>query len=398
MATTMQLTRAWTGPALFSYGFRPFFLGAAVLAALLVGAWVPWLLGLVQVPSALPPVAWHQHELLFGFVPAVMAGFLLTAVPNWTGRLPVVGRPLIGLVALWIVGRVTLLVSLHLPAAAVALASLAFPIALVAVLAREILAGGNRRNLKVLVGVALLAIAQAFFHAELARSGEVLIADKLAVAAILMLVMIIGGRIVPSFTTNWLRRAGHGRMPASFDRFDMAAMGAAAGALAAWLAVTALPVIAPFAAALMVAAGVMQAIRLGRWAGERTFAEPLVTVLHVAFAFVPLGFLLIATGLAVEDAAWRSAGIHAWTTGAIGLMTLAVMTRATRGHTGKDLTAPASTVAIYGLSVVAALARISASLVPDAALALLGLAGGAWVAAFALFVAAYGPLLVKPRI
>ncbi len=140
MATTMQLTRAWTGPALFSYGFRPFFLGAAVLAALLVGAWVPWLLGLVQVPSALPPVAWHQHELLFGFVPAVMAGFLLTAVPNWTGRLPVVGRPLIGLVALWIVGRVTLLVSLHLPAAAVALASLAFPIALVAVLAREILA------------------------------------------------------------------------------------------------------------------------------------------------------------------------------------------------------------------------------------------------------------------
>ncbi len=225
-----------------------------------------------------------------------------------------------------------------------------------------------------------------------------LIADKLAVAAILMLVMIIGGRIVPSFTTNWLRRAGHGRMPASFDRFDMAAMGAAAGALAAWLAVTALPVIAPFAAALMVAAGVMQAIRLGRWAGERTFAEPLVTVLHVAFAFVPLGFLLIATGLAMEDAAWRSAGIHAWTTGAIGLMTLAVMTRATRGHTGKDLTAPASTVAIYGLSVVAALARISASLVPDAALALLGLAGGAWVAAFALFVAAYGPLLVKPRI
>ncbi len=150
--------------ALFSYGFRPFFLGGGGAGGPAGRRLGPWLLGLVQVPSALPPVAWHQHELLFGFVPAVMAGFLLTAVPNWTGRLPVVGRPLIGLVALWIVGRVTLLVSLHLPAAAVALASLAFPIALVAVLAREILAGGNRRNLKVLVGVALLAIAQAFFH------------------------------------------------------------------------------------------------------------------------------------------------------------------------------------------------------------------------------------------
>ncbi len=139
-------------------------------------------------------------------------------------------------------------------------------------------------------------------------------------------------------------------MPASFDRFDMVAMGAAAGALAAWLAVTALPVIAPFAAALMVAAGVMQAIRLGRWAGERTFAEPLVTVLHVGFAFVPLGFLLIATGLVLQDAAWRSAGIHAWTTGAIGLMTLAVMTRATRGHTARTSPPPLDGRDLWALS------------------------------------------------
>lgn len=395
MATTTQLQRAWNGSALFSYGFRPFFLSAAVLAALLVGAWVPWLLGFLAIPSALPPVAWHQHELLFGFVPAVMAGFLLTAVPNWTGRLPVVGRPLMALFGLWTAGRLAILVSLHLHPGVVAAIVLAFPLALVAILAREILAGGTGRNLKVLAVVGILAAAQLLFHVEIARQGHTLYADRLAVAAILMLVMIVGGRIVASFTVNWLKRENPGRLPATFGRFDMTAMAVAGVAMLLWVLSVGLPALERFAGLAMVLAGAVQAVRLMRWAGDRTLAEPLVTVLHVAFAFVPVGFVLLGMGLLIADAPLRSAGLHAWTTGAVGLMTLAVMTRATRGHTGQDLTAPPSTVAIYGLAFAAAILRIAAALAGPASLSLMGLAGLAWVGAFFLFAVEYGPALLK---
>jgi uncharacterized protein involved in response to NO len=397
MATTMQQHRAWTGPALFSYGFRPFFLSAAVLAALLIGAWVPVLLGLLTLPGALPPVAWHQHELLFGFVPAVVAGFLLTAVPNWTGRLPVVGRPLIALYALWLVGRLAILASGHLHAAAVAGLALAFPAALAATLAREIVAGGNWRNLKVLAGVGMLAAAQLLFHVEITLQGHALFADRLAVAAILMLVMIVGGRIVPSFTLNWLKRENPGRLPANFGRFDMAAMALAGLALSLWVIAAGRPALEPAAGLAMVLAGATQAVRLTRWAGARTLAEPLVTVLHVGFAFVPVGFALLGAGLLIGDAPLRTAGVHGWTTGAIGLMTLAVMTRATRGHTGQVLTAPPATVVIYVLALAAALLRIAAALVAPASLPLMALAGVAWVAAFSLFAVVYGPLLVRRR-
>jgi uncharacterized protein involved in response to NO len=397
MATTMDLQRAWSGPALFSYGFRPFFLSAAVLAALLVAAWVPWLFGFGVLPGALPPVAWHQHELLFGFVPAVVAGFLLTAVPNWTGRLPVVGRPLIVLYALWIAGRLVILGSAHLHPVAVAAISLAFPLALLATLAREILASGNRRNLKVLAGVGMLAAAQLVFHVEVGRQGHALLADRLAVGATVMLVMIVGGRIVPSFTVNWLKRENPGRLPVPFGRFDMAAMVGAGAALVLWILSAGLPALEPVAGAAMLLAGSAQAARLMRWAGDRTLAEPLVTVLHVGFVFVPAGFALLGAGLLIGDVPLRSAGMHAWTTGAIGLMTLAVMTRATRGHTGQELTAPPSTVVIYGLALAAAVLRIAASLAGPTSLPLMGLAGAAWVGAFSLFALAYGPLLVRRR-
>lgn len=395
MATTMQQQRDWNGPALFSYGFRPFFLSAAVLAVLLIGAWVPALFGTVILPGALPPVAWHQHELLFGFVPAVVAGFLLTAVPNWTGRLPVVGRPLIVLYALWIAGRLAILVSAHLHPATVATISLAFPVVLAATLAREIIVGGSLRNLKVLAGVGVLAAAQLLFHIEIARRGHALFADRLAVAAILMLIMIVGGRIVPSFTLNWLKRQNPGRLPATFGRFDMAAMVLAGGALALWVLSAGLPSLEPAAGLAMLTAGGVQAVRLMRWAGDRTLGEPLVTVLHLGFAFVPVGFVLLGTGLLIGDAPLRSAGLHGWTTGAVGLMTLAVMTRATRGHTGQDLTAPPTTVIIYVLAFAAALLRIAVALAGPASLSLMGFAGLAWVGAFLLFAVVYGPALFK---
>lgn len=397
MATTMELQRAWRGPTFFSYGFRPFFFSGAVSAALLVALWVPWFLGAIHLPSAFPPVAWHAHELLFGYVPAVIAGFLLTAVPNWTGRLPVVGRPLIALFAAWLAGRAAMVVSAGLDPLVVAATTLVFPLALAGTIAREIVAGRNWRNLKVLAVLAVLTLAQALFHLEVWRHGTPVHADRLAVGAIVLMVMIIGGRIVPSFTINWLKRENPGRLPIGFTQFDKAAMVVAGLALAAWAVAPLHPLIERPAALLMAMAGVLHAVRLTRWAGDRTLREPLVTVLHVAYAFVPLGATFSAAALWTGDAGLRTAGVHAWTTGAIGLMTLAVMTRATRGHSGRPLEAPASTVAIYVAAFVAAAARIAAALMPDQAAPLLMIAGTAWVGAFGGFAAAYAPMVFGER-
>lgn len=395
--TTSSLARAWQGPALLSYGFRPFFLFGALHAALMVTLWVPWHLGVIQLPSAFAPVVWHAHELLFGYAPAIVAGFLLTAVPNWTGRLPVTGAPLAGLFALWLLGRLAVACSAQLVPPAVAALSLGFPAALALVIGREIAAGRNWRNLKVLAGVGLLAGAQALFHYEAASHGRPVLGDRLAVAAILILIMIVGGRVVPSFTGNWIRRANPGREPKPFGAFDKWAMGVGMAGVAAWASAPLLGGHQTVLAPLLLAAGAMQALRLARWAPDRTLSEPIVAVLHLGFAFVPLGFLLNALAAWRDDPAFATAGLHAWTVGAIGVMTLAMMSRASRGHTGHALAAPPSTVAVYLLIAGAAFARIAAALLPEHGAVLLPIAGAGWVAAFVLFAATYGPMLWTAR-
>jgi uncharacterized protein involved in response to NO len=392
--STMSQQRAWQGMALFSYGFRPFLLFGALHAGLMVALWVPWHLGVISLPSAFEPVVWHAHELLFGYVPAIVAGFLLTAVPNWTGRLPVVGKPLIALFALWLAARVLIASSAGLPPLVVAMGALAFPVSLLIVMGREIVAAGNKRNYVVLAGVGLLALAQALFHVEVATTGDALYADHMALAVTLALIMLIGGRIVPSFTTNWLRPRGPGRLPVPFNTFDKAAMGLGIVALAGWVLAPLAPAsITRVLALLLMAAGIAHLARLIRWVPWRTFAEPLVTVLHLAYLFVPLGFALAALGLWQGDHGAATGATHAWTIGAVGLMTLAVMTRATRGHTGRPLTAPASTVAIYVLILIAASARLLAALHPEVSVTALSVAGTAWVAGFGVFAALYGPML-----
>jgi uncharacterized protein involved in response to NO len=395
---TAAQARAWQGPALFSFGFRPFFLAAAVQAALMVGLWVPWYLGMITVPSAFPPAAWHAHELLFGYVPAVIAGFLLTAVPNWTGRLPVVGRSLAGLVALWLLGRAAVALSLAMQPVLVAAATVAFPITLAVVLGREVVIGRNWRNLKVVAVVLLLASAQALFHFEVWHGGRAVYAAPLAIAVTMMLIMMIGGRIVPSFTLNWLRQNNPGRLPAPMSRCDMAAMATSGVALIGWVALPALPGQHTLVGLLLLVAGVAQGARQVRWMPHRTWREPLVAVLHAGFAFVPLGFLFAACAALTNDVAANSAAIHAWTVGGIGLMTLAVMTRATRGHTGHPLTAELPTIAIYAGVVIAAFARIAAAVVPEWTLLAMPIAAVAWVASFAGFVAIYGPMLANRRL
>jgi uncharacterized protein involved in response to NO len=394
---TMARVREWRGPAIFSYGFRPFFLFAAIQAALAGALWVPWFLGLVAVPSLLPPVAWHAHSLLFGYVPAVVAGFLLTAVPNWTGRLPVAGWPLAGLFALWLAGQVATLASEHLGAWTTALVALSFLCALTAVVGREVVAARNWRNTPVLLVLAVLVAAQALFHWEVARFGRTDLSQRLAIGATVTLIALIGGRIVPSFTTNWLKRVNPGRLPRPFGRLDAVALATGVAAFAVWVASARLAVPGWLCGGLLLLAGLSHLVRQGRWVPGRTWREPLLAVLHVGYLFVGLGFVLAGLAELSHGRVAASAGIHAWTAGAIGTMTLAVMTRASLGHTGRPLTAGPMTVVIYAGIVLAAVLRIASALAPEYTMMLLPAAGIAWVVAFLGFAAAYGPMLALPR-
>jgi uncharacterized protein involved in response to NO len=388
--------RAWTGPAILTYGFRPFFFGAALWAALSMALWVPMLGGWIVLPTAFDPVSWHAHEFLFGYLTAVVAGFLLTAVPNWTGRLPIVGWRLGALAALWVAGRVAVAGSLYLPALAVALIDLAMPVALGAVITREIVAGKNWRNLIVLAMLAVLALGNAVFHWEAARGAYAAqgFGLRIGLAAGLMMLAVIGGRIVPSFTRNWLVRQAAGKLPAPpMQPLDKIALLALLGALILWVA---LPGSLATALALLLAGG-LHLLRLARWAGMRTGAEPLVLVLHLAYAFVPIGALALAAEIALPGLAGLGAVQHLWMGGAIGLMTLAVMTRATLGHTGQTLTAGPGTVAIYLSVILAVLLRVGAGVAPGLASSLYTVSGVFWITAFSGFLALYGPLLLRTK-
>ncbi|MEZ5738244.1 MAG: NnrS family protein [Burkholderiaceae bacterium] len=255
----------------------------------MVALWVPWHLGYLGLPSAFAPVAWHAHELLFGYVPAIIAGFLLTAVPNWTGRLPVVRWPLAGLLPLWLIGRIAIVFSAGLPPIGVALLSAAFPVALLTVLVREIAAGEDRRNAPPVLAVAVLLLAQGLFHYEAWHDVRPIFGARLAIAATLTLIMIVGGRIVPSFTRNWLDQHNPGALATPFNRFDRFVVPIGVVALAVWAVAPALPRFAPAIAALLALAGCLHLARQLRWQ-PHPLAEPLVTALHLGYAFVPMGF------------------------------------------------------------------------------------------------------------
>jgi uncharacterized protein involved in response to NO len=392
MTTSAEKIRAWKGPAILSFGFRPFFLFAAIWAALAMALWVVMLTGRDILPTAFDPVSWHAHEFLFGYLSAVLAGFLLTAVPNWTGRLPIVGWPLAALVALWAAGRVAVAVSALLPWGAVMAVDLAFPLALVAVLAREIVAGRNWKNLPVLALALGLTLANALYHIDAAQGGYPAggVGLRLGLAVAVMLISLIGGRIVPSFTRNWLAQRRSPTLPVPFGPVDSAVLALTLVALGVW-------VIWPGhggTAGLCALAGVAQLWRLSRWSGRHTGAEPLIWVLHVGYALVPLGFFAVAAGQFLPG--MGPAAQHVWMAGAVGLMTLAVMTRASLGHAGRPLHATSPITALYVALIVAVLARFAAGGFPEQTW-LLHLAAGAWIAAFAGFAVIYWPILARPK-
>ncbi len=382
--------REYAGPALFSFGFRPFFLFGAIWGALAAPLWIWSYLSGNAVIGAAPALAWHVHEMLFGFIGAIVAGFLLTAVPNWTGRLPVRGLPLITLFGLWAAGRAAMLAYDALGPIAAVIDS-TFLIVLAAVLAREVVTGGNTRNLPVCVLATLFALANAGFHLALATGSGWRPAQGIAIAVITLLIALIGGRIVPSFTRNWLVQTGRGdSLPAPMDRFDGATLIFAGLGLLAWI-------LAPqdwFSGALLLAAGALHTLRLARWKGWRTGAEPLVLVLHAGYAWVPVALLLMGLSALLPAIVPASAALHALTAGAMGTMTLAVMTRASLGHTGRARTADGWTSLIYLLVIAGAVVRTFAPiLLGTLQYPALGIAAALWSGAFALFAIRYGSML-----
>ena len=378
--------RPFDGPALLRQGFRPFFLGAGLWALAAMPLWILQVPGYVSIPTAFDPVGWHVHEMLFGFIVAAIAGFLLTAIPNWTGRMPLQGLPLTVLVGVWVAGRLAVGASAWIGAGIAAVLDLSFLMLLLGVVLREILAGRNWRNLPMPVVLGGLLVANALMHADavgLAATGP--LGQRLGIGIVILLIGLVGGRIIPSFTLNWLKKRGELNLPASFGALDRGALGLTATALAIWVVVPE----SPISGAALIAAGGASLVRLARWRGDLTLAEPLVWSLHLGFAWVGVGLLLVGLSTFLPDVP-LAAGLHALTVGAVGGMTLAVMTRAILGHTGRLLTADRWTAAIYLLIAAAGVLRVAAPFSADVYLPLLWASGLAWSAAFGLFVVHYG--------
>ena len=383
--------RDYHGPVILSYGFRPFFLFGSIYAGAMIPLWLAVFDGNLRLPTAFAPRDWHIHEMLFGYVAAVIGGFLLTAIPNWTGGRPLQGRPLAVLVSAWIAGRIAIFSSASIGWALTCAIDAAFLALLAGVAAREIIASRKWSNLPVVALISLFGIDNIAFHVEAHIDGLADYSTRLAVALVITLISLIGGRIVPNFTRNWLAPRQPGRMPAPFGRVDALTVGVSVISLAAWIVVP----MSPVAGALLMVAGFLHTVRLARWAGYRTVGDRLVLVLHLAYAFVPLGYILSA--LAAFDVLPESAGIHAWTGGAIGTMTLAVMTRATLGHTGQALQASIGTQCLYAAVIAAALTRVCASIDSEHMHGLLTAAGIGWTTGFLGFALLYGRALCSPR-
>ncbi|MGN6465354.1 MAG: NnrS family protein [Rhizobiaceae bacterium] len=377
-------------PPILHYGFRPFFLLAALYAGLAIPVWLWMYFSGNGMSGPFSGLQWHMHEMLFGYLAAVITGFILTAIPNWTGRLPLSGWPLAGLVGLWAAGRVAC-TFIPQPVAA-ALLDLAFPVTLALAVWREVLAGKNWRNAPVAMMITLFGVANALHHGEGLAWISPGLGPRLALAVAAVLIALIGGRIVPSFTRNWLVKKGRPVLPASFGLIDKAALASAVLAALSW---TAFPD-SRTAGVLLILTGLLLLARLFRWRGSATFREPILFVLHLGYGWLAVSFLLLGASR-LTGAVPQSAALHALTAGAIGTMTLAVMTRASLGHTGREILADRATVAIYLAVTAGAALRVMAPFAGGWYAHVLGCGGALWSAAFLLFAVHYAPVLWAPR-
>lgn len=379
--------------AIASKGFRPFFLLAALFALAIVPIWLLILHGAVRATPYLDAVSWHAHEMIFGFVVAVVAGFLLTAVGNWTQRETAVGTPLLALAALWLVGRLAMGLSAVLPASLVALADLAFLPALIVVLGRPLVDAKNRRNFVILGILLLFFLANVSMHLEalgVLGAGSARRASLVSVDLVLLLITIIVGRVLPMFTRNATGVTSIRSVPL----LDALAIGAMVG-------VTLLDVVAPASqvgALLSGVAGILAGGRAAHWGARHSFKQPLVWILHTGYAWLVLGLVFRAVA-GLGGVGFASLATHALTVGAIGSLTLGMMARVALGHTGRMLVVPPAIAMAFVAINLAAVARVFVPLfAPGWYFAELVATATLWVIAFATFLVVYAPILSLPRI
>lgn len=388
---------------LFSYGFRPFFLGASAYAVLVMALWLAWIgihaanasLSWISIRGA--PHIWHAHEMVFGFGVAAVAGFLLTAVPNWTGAVPVSGRPLALLFSMWAAGRIAMLTSALVPPFVTAAADLAFVPFLALQVAHQLFVKPQGKNLVFLALLAVLFVANGTYH--LAAAGVFALDPasgiRAGLLALVAMVSIIGGRVVPSFTHNYLKRsAADTRLPVRHDWLDRISL----VSVMAFVIAASLQLPDLVTGTLALVAALANGVRLALWQGLATLGAPIVVVLHVGYAWLVIGLAMWA--LADLSGIFSEVGaLHALATGGIGTMVLAVMSRASLGHTGRPLVASRPIVAAYILVSLAAVLRAFApTLMPQAYNEIMLLAGLAWLAAFATFTVVYFPILTAARV
>lgn len=382
-------------PVLLAWGFRPFFLLCAVHAVLALLVWLAWLFTPWQLPLGNYPLQWHSHEMLYGFVPAAAAGFVLTAMCNWTGASPLQGMPLLMLVLLWLAGRVAMAFAGALPGALVAAVNLAFLPVLAAYVAAVLWRHDNRRNLILVLVLALLTLGNALMHMGFIndRFDWLKRGEQLGFDVITVMMVVIAGRITPAFSGNWLR--AHGGDPTRIRQIPTLERGGVLIVLVLLLAgLLHLP--DSVTGSLALAAAVLHGARLYLWRGWQVRKEPLLWVLHLGYVWLVLALLLrglILLGADLPGVVWQ----HMLGIGAMGTLIIGVMSRVALGHTGRPLTLPRFGVAMYWLVTLAVLARLWAALGwPEHAPAV-AVSALAWASAFALFLVLYLPVLASPR-
>jgi uncharacterized protein involved in response to NO len=376
-----------------AYGFRPFFLMASIFAALAAPLWLLVLSGALALAAPLPPTLWHGHEMLIGYGAAVLAGFLLTASPGWSGTAPIRGWLLGGLALLWLAGRIACSLGGAMPALAAA-TDLAFLPALAVALTPALQAAG-RRNLVFLPLLGALFLANLVMHldAQDVLPGAGTAALRAALDLFVLLIALVGGRVVPAFTANALRARGEEPGLRPFGTLDQLALGALVAMLLADAAE-----LGRLAGGIAALAALLNGLRMRGWASGRTLGQPLLWALHLGYAWLVAGLawkgLVDLTGLLAP-----SESLHGLAIGAVGTMTLAVMSRAALGHTGRPLVAPRLMTVSYLLIGGAGLARLAAPLVPgDLHLLSLILSATLWSLAFLAFVVTFARPLTRPRI
>ena len=386
----------------FSYGFRPFFLLGAIYAVAVMALFLFWI-GVhhaggqvTNMTIAMAPHVWHAHEMLFGFTIAIICGFFLTAVPNWTGSRAVQGPMLALLVAAWLAGRLAIGFSAHLPPMAVAVADLALIPLLIPLVISAMARNWSKRNFIFLPLLCLLFAGNLLFHLErleILDEGTDL-GFRLCLDTVVLLISIIGGRVVPAFTTNALRNQGGSDLPV--NRLPLNLVGI--GLVAAYVAADAAAPAHPMTGWIALAAAAANGLRLLQWKGHLTLRQPILWILHLGFLWLVVGLAL--KGLATLDMGIGPQGaIHALTAGSIGSMTLAIMSRASLGHTGRPLVIGGWTVLAYILVSTGAVTRVVTPIwfydvYNEGMLA----AGVAWALAFLIFVVLYWPVLTGPRL